>query len=407
MESNKWIYVAAAVGVIMLGYLAFGAKAHAADLGGNCCADLEERIAELEATVAKKGNRKVSLKIYGVVNKSIAHWDLDAGAAGSLDNVEVIDNSTDPTRVGFAGEAKISDTLSAGYVLEIGLGERGPGGATELFGNTDGVYVHRSFVWVENKGLGTLSLGLVNQATDKITWITPATGTHAARPLSLRPIIGPQIGEAADIFDGTRANAVRYDSPTLAGFTLSASWSSNGIGANSTESGDAWDVALRYAGEFGAFKVAAGVGYREGTVIKGLPFPIPPALLPSIETIALSGGVMHTPTGLFINGAYGDVDATFIGPTPVGVQGWHLQGGIEQKFLTSLGKTTLFAEYGELDIDQITINPSWYGLGFNQAIDPAAMDLYLTYRHYDADVTSLAGFNVELDVIMGGARIQF
>jgi hypothetical protein len=33
----------------------------AADLGGNCCADLEERIAELESTTARKGNRKVSL----------------------------------------------------------------------------------------------------------------------------------------------------------------------------------------------------------------------------------------------------------------------------------------------------------------------------------------------------------
>ena len=33
--------------------------AQAADLGGDCCADLEERIAELEATTARKGNRKV------------------------------------------------------------------------------------------------------------------------------------------------------------------------------------------------------------------------------------------------------------------------------------------------------------------------------------------------------------
>ena len=37
--------------------------AFAADLGGNCCADLEERIAELEATTARKGNRKVSLTV--------------------------------------------------------------------------------------------------------------------------------------------------------------------------------------------------------------------------------------------------------------------------------------------------------------------------------------------------------
>ena len=43
----------------------------AADLGGDCCADLEERIAELEATTARKGNRKVSLVVSGWVNEGV------------------------------------------------------------------------------------------------------------------------------------------------------------------------------------------------------------------------------------------------------------------------------------------------------------------------------------------------
>ena len=46
-------------------------SASAADLGGNCCADLEERIAELEATTARKGNRKVSLTISGWVAEQV------------------------------------------------------------------------------------------------------------------------------------------------------------------------------------------------------------------------------------------------------------------------------------------------------------------------------------------------
>ena len=45
--------------------------ASAADLGGNCCADLEERIAELEATTVRKGNRKVSLQISGYVSHHV------------------------------------------------------------------------------------------------------------------------------------------------------------------------------------------------------------------------------------------------------------------------------------------------------------------------------------------------
>ncbi|MEM7777799.1 MAG: porin, partial [Pseudomonadota bacterium] len=48
-----------------------GLSAQAADLGGNCCADLEERIAELEATTARKGTRVMSLKISGSVSARV------------------------------------------------------------------------------------------------------------------------------------------------------------------------------------------------------------------------------------------------------------------------------------------------------------------------------------------------
>ncbi len=60
-----------AAGVLVGG---FATSASAADLGGNCCADLEERIAELEATTARKGNRKVSLTVSGWVGQQISWW---------------------------------------------------------------------------------------------------------------------------------------------------------------------------------------------------------------------------------------------------------------------------------------------------------------------------------------------
>ncbi len=59
---------------LLVGGLSAG-SASAADLGGNCCADLEERIAELEATTARKGNRKVSLTISGWVGEQVMWWD--------------------------------------------------------------------------------------------------------------------------------------------------------------------------------------------------------------------------------------------------------------------------------------------------------------------------------------------
>jgi hypothetical protein len=60
----------------VVGATVFVAKhAKAADLGGDCCADLEERVAELEATTARKGNKKVSVQIYGKVNRAVMFWD--------------------------------------------------------------------------------------------------------------------------------------------------------------------------------------------------------------------------------------------------------------------------------------------------------------------------------------------
>ena len=64
MKTSRFALAAAAG--LLLG--AAMTPASAADLGGGCCADLEERVAELEATTARKGNRVVSLQVYGHVN---------------------------------------------------------------------------------------------------------------------------------------------------------------------------------------------------------------------------------------------------------------------------------------------------------------------------------------------------
>src|SRR5690349_24230507 len=103
MKSASRFTIAAAFGLV-LGV----SSAQAADLGGDCCADLEERIAELEATTARKGNRKVKLEVSGHVNEAVIFWD-----DGFEDNVGVYTNDAARTRFRFKGDAKINNDFKA------------------------------------------------------------------------------------------------------------------------------------------------------------------------------------------------------------------------------------------------------------------------------------------------------
>ena len=132
-----------------LGAVFFMLPAEAADLGGNCCNDLEERVAELEATAAKKGNRKVSVRIYGQVNKAVLWAD---GLLADQDK-NVIDNSASPTHFGVSGSGKIDKDWSAGFVIEIGLG------GADIPILQDEMQVRHALVYVEHKMLNPPMLG--------------------------------------------------------------------------------------------------------------------------------------------------------------------------------------------------------------------------------------------------------
>ena len=100
--------------LVCVGATVFGAKpAKAADLGGDCCADLEERVADLEATTVRKGNKKVSVQIYGKVNYAAMWWD-----DGGEQNFYVVNNYNESTRTGIKGKAKIAGDWEGGYRLE-------------------------------------------------------------------------------------------------------------------------------------------------------------------------------------------------------------------------------------------------------------------------------------------------
>ena len=367
--------------------LVFGlvAPAFAADVGGSCCADLEERIAELEATTSRKGNRRVSLTMYGSVNKAVLWVKGD-----DTSHHEVIENSTSPTRFGFMGEAKINKDWKAGYRIEVAVNDQ----ATPLL--DDKLSVRHSHWWLEAP-MGKVTMGLASMATDGVASLSTANTDVASRMLSLQPISGVFLFGLDLPFNDLRRNLVRYDTPVMGGFMASASLANGdtplGIGSNPDE---AWDIALRYAGEFAGFRALAGVGLSQQDNNIGLLFGVGGRE----RVISGSASMMHVASGLFLNVAAGDVTKEqILGGADYRVG--HVQGGLQKNFL-GFGATTFYGEYSQMDIKGIDVNPTMMGAGVVQNIEAAAMDLYLAARRYDLD-----NGGPEITTIMGGARINF
>ena len=114
-KTSSRIAIAAALGLVVGGFAFKATPARAADLGGDCCADLEERVAELEATTVRKGNKKVSVTISGWVVKSFNVWD-DGDQTSSF----VGDKGYDlGSRFAITGSATIAPGWSGGFNITM------------------------------------------------------------------------------------------------------------------------------------------------------------------------------------------------------------------------------------------------------------------------------------------------
>ena len=87
----------------------------AADLGGDCCADLEERVAELEATTVRKGNRKVSLTVSGHIARSMGWYEDEYGDS----EFYAQGHGPSGSRLQFSGTAALTTKWTAGYTVRF------------------------------------------------------------------------------------------------------------------------------------------------------------------------------------------------------------------------------------------------------------------------------------------------
>ncbi len=379
---------------------------------------------------ARKGNRKVSLTLSGLVTWPIMVWD-----DGKKRDAYVVSNEVKRPRLRFSGEAKIDADWSAGFALEIGPNPSpfAPMDQFDYDPSSDLQEIRHTNWYVKNSNLGQITVGHASQATDSVTEVTLANTTSVMSPGL--PILlgyftrgwfmrrddgtlsGLRFGDFLfkgrnDVLgEGHRWNIVRYDTPMIGGFTLSGSWGED----------DAKDAAIRYSGAAAGFKFAAAAGageWSDGQAINQRGCALARGTSADIDCWELGGSasLMHEASGLFINAAAGygkDNNASLIYGGIPGVDDdetfYYLVGGIEQQWF-SLGKTTLFGQYwhkdvgaginfrgGQLDATPLGATPlgenarlsgadvSIYGLSANQTL-AEGVDLYVSLNRTETEV---------------------
>ena len=435
--------------------LAGSMVASAADLGGNCCADLEERVAELEATTARKGNRKVSLQVYGQISQILMFWD-----DGAERNVYVRARARSPRTASASaatlrstptGRPATSSSSRCKYNDSSGFNQRMGG---EHGGTATGapLSLRHSALYLQHSTFGTVWLGHSSTATSSITDINLASavnddvagvgnndyfgsfllrrsGSTGDSNTALSGLawdnISAKYGSSWNPGGLSRRAVVRYQSPNFLGLTKSSGFNFQTAWGED----DVWDTALRYVEDFGAIRVAGGIGYawsgdndqRCSNLSQGVSAPQVAQSAVNCGYLGGSLSIMHTPTGIYLTGAAGQVDdknrdRLFGRNVNNKDEFWYVQGGIEQKWF-SLGKTTIFADYANNSAGGLITNAGairtvaatdalWnnnnggagtaqvsgtelrqWGVGMVQSIDAAAMNMFIYYANIEADLT--------------------
>lgn len=421
-------------------------------------ADLEDRIAELEATTARSGNRNVSLNISGQINRMFL-----AVNDGAKTTTYFADNVASRSRLEFSGAAKIARGWSAGYTLVIGVDDQAANDLSQTVSRGEQqLEVRNSAWWLRSNAYGTLTLGQTSSATDGIILHDVGGIMPGAQNIStiggsfiVRKSDTPELTSSGSLISATsafstslddfaagssvdtlRRNVVRYDLPRIQG-----RFGNVDIAAAIGED-DFWDAAIDYSLSYNDWKFRFGAGYFHDTSENNRANS-----RRDREEFKGSTSLLHVPTGLFGTVAYvrrefegqdtstqavfGENTAGIV--TPVGskrppIDYFYAASGVRQSY-SSLGDTSIYGEYAqvddairglrEADLNEVTSSRlRMFGAAISQNVEAAGMDVYVGYRYYTFDVEGIitrSGVPTGLtprplnDMAIGytGARIQF
>lgn len=346
---------------------------------------------EMKTKYTRSGDKGVRLKLSGQINRGILFVD-----DGFDNETYFVDNDNSSTRFRITGSGDLGET-EVGINFEVQIESNSTADVNILDGSVNsGGFSERKLEFYAKGAWGKLSLGQGDMASNGTseedlsgTGVVGYSAVHDLgggqlfRDTAALPVLGvnPQVGDVFNNFDGqSRRDRIRYDTPTLAGFTLSSSFGED----------DRWDVALRYANEFGGIRVAAAVAHGEDDGDD------------KITNGSISA--LHTGSGVSLTLAAGQQDLSAV--TTQDPQFYYAKLGWQTKAISPLGKTAFAVDYYDGDdIDAIGGESSSWGIMGVQKLDKIGTELYLGVRNYEYEEPAMP-FQ-DITAVLAGARVKF
>lgn len=344
------------------------------------------------------GQPKVKLQIGGQINKAVLYAD-----DGKTSRLMVVDNDVSSSRFFMAADAPVNKDVSFGAYMEYEFNSNSSANVTIHSGNGDTGQASTNFVerqahvYIKHATLGKLSLGQLSEAADDAmeqdlsgtgdsgVYSFPADigGAILFRNKSTG-VTGPAVNTVFSNFDGGRNDGVRYETPTLMGFTGLVSYTSGGAGA----------ASLRYANKFGPIDLAAGFGYSNYSGI-------------STTTEDQYGGsvsALHS-SGFNLTGAMGR-NTVKAAPGVSNAESWYIKAGYIAKIFAA-GTTNFGIDFGKTkDLAATGDEAKTYGVGVVQYFEAIGASAYGQVRTYQLDRIGTANFD-DVIVVSTGLKVAF
>jgi hypothetical protein len=374
-------------------------------------AELKEQLGGTTKAIEKKADKEevASLGVDKMVTSKFSHVDVNLyghlnrgflwSDNGDSSKVSFVDNSNSQSRLGLNALVSPSEGLKVGGKIEYGIKSNA---STDISQNetNDATSVNwnlrQADIFFDSDSYGKFSIGHGSTASDGTAEVD-LSGTSVVSYSSVDAISGGQFFYDADTdtltefrvkniynnMDGLgRDDRFRYDSPTVAGLTLSGS----------AVSGDAFDTALKYSRAYGDTKVAAAIAWAN----------------PADTNVSVDNQYNGSMSVLLGNGLNATVAAGLREMTDDGRDdstNWYGKLGYRLD-ICSLGTTSLSVDYGEsADIRSDGETGKTWSVAMVQDIPSWSTEFYLAFRNYnlDSDTESYDDVNA----VMGGARVKF